>query len=226
MADLEERLRETLRRKAGAVPPKREVPPGLVRRALARIARNVSAVAIALAVVAIGTVTGVHALSGPSQDRLATTPPPPPACRAVDLSGSSHLMTPNTPDAPRDGSLWLTNKGATTCSLQDRPWVRVLTATGTVVDIDERQNAASFWSIQSVGKPPDWPVVTVLPGDKARVHVIWSNSCGVGGDPARWEIELPEHGGKVTFDMDISQDVPTCVDGATSSILRVGPFEP
>jgi hypothetical protein len=200
------------------------VPPGLVRRALARIARNVSAVAIALAIVAIGTVTGVHALSGPSQDRLATTPPSPPACRAVDLSGSSHLMTPDTADAPRDGSLVVTNKSATTCSLEGRPVIRVLTATGIVAPI-EGGRVEPFWS-RGVGKPPGWPVVALLPGDKARVHVNWSNSCGAGGDPARWEIELPEHEGKVTFDMDISQDVPTCVDGATSSILRVGPFEP
>ena len=56
MADFEERLRETLRRKAVAVPPKREVPPGLVRRALARIARNLSAIAIAIAIVAMAQI--------------------------------------------------------------------------------------------------------------------------------------------------------------------------
>src|SRR5438046_1837357 len=108
MADFEERLRETLRRKAVAVPPKREVPPGLVRRALARIARNLSAIAIAIAIVAIGTVTGVHALSGPSRDRLASTPPPVPACRALDLSGSSHLVQPDGKSDTREGALTLT----------------------------------------------------------------------------------------------------------------------
>jgi hypothetical protein len=67
--------------------------------------------------------------------------------------------------------------------------------------------------------------VTLLPGDRARVHVIWSNWCGEGGDPTKWEIELPAHGGKVTFGMDIRQDIPTC-GGGKPTTLKVGMFEP
>jgi hypothetical protein len=224
MTDFEERLRETLRRKAVAVPPKREVPPGLVRRALARIARNVSAVVIALAVVALGTVTGVHALSGPSQDRLASSPSPAPACLAADLSGTSRLTQPDGKPDTREGSLTVINKGTTTCSLKGHPVVRVLTATG--IEHIEGGYVDPFWMSQGPGQPPDWPVVTLVPGDKARIHVMWSNSCGVGGDPKRWEIELTVHGDKVTFPMDIRQDVPTCLDGGKPETLKVGPFEP
>jgi hypothetical protein len=225
MADLEDRLRDTLRRKAVAIPPRREVPPGLLRRALARIARNVSAIIVAVAVVAIGAVTGVHALSGPSQGRVATTPPPVPACLAADLSGSSHLSQPDGESDTREGSLTVSNNGTATCSLRGNPVVRVLTTLTGIAPLDEG-DAEPFWRIRGPGKPPDWPVVTLLPGDKARIHVIWSNSCGAGGDPTRWEIELPAHGGKVTFDMDTHQDIPTCLNGGAAATLKVGPFEP
>jgi hypothetical protein len=224
MPDLEERLRETLRRKAVSVPPQREVPPGLVRRALARIACNMAAIGVALAVVAVGAVTVVHALSGPSQDRLATSPPPLPACLAVNLSGSSHLRTPDGEYDTRGGSLTVTNVGATACSLEGQPVVQVGTATG-IAPVDEG-DADPLWKIRGPGEPPGWPVLTLVPGDHARIHVLWSNSCGAGGDPTQWEIQLPAHGGTVTFPMDIGQDIPTCVDGAKPATLKVGPFEP
>ena len=133
-------------------------------------------------------------------------------------------MQPDGKSDTREGPLTLTNDGTTTCSLRGSPWVRVRTATG-IAPLD-RGDAEPYWRIRGPGKPPGWPVVTLLPGDTARIHVIWSNSCGAGGDPTRWEVELPGHGGNVAFDMDIHQEIPTCLDGGKPATLKVGPFEP
>ena len=64
MGDVEERLRETLRRHAVVVPPRVEVPAGLVHRAGMRIARNLAVVALVVGIVAVGAVTGLAAQIG------------------------------------------------------------------------------------------------------------------------------------------------------------------
>ena len=225
MTDLEERLRETLRRKAVAVPPKREVPPGLVRRALARIARNVSAAAVALAIVAMGTVTAVHALSGPSQNRLATAPPPAPACQAINLSGASKL-TASDP-ATREGYLSVANRGSSACSLQGQPGVRVVNPTGFALSL-RSGSVEPLWKVRGMVPPPGWPVVTLQPGDTAMIHVKWVSWCprppSRDTDPTNWQIEFAGSGGAVEFPVT-GQDVPTCVQGRDPT-LKTGPFEP
>jgi Protein of unknown function (DUF4232) len=228
MADVEDRLRETLRRRAGSVPARLDVPPGLVGRARSRIARNAVAGVALIAVVAVGSITGVRALTGPSQGRVVTTPPAP-TCRGVDLSGSSHLMTPEGKGEVREGSLSLINVGAAACSLRGKPIVRVLNYKGEellrgVSDLEPEWRASGKGS-----PPPDWPVVTLLPGDKAKIHVSWENWCGGSQevDPRAWEVLLPGGAGKMTpFPVIIRQDVPTCARNGEGSTLNVGPFEP
>jgi hypothetical protein len=226
MADLEDRLRETLRRRAVAVPPELEVPVGLVRRAWVRIARNLAAVAVAIAIVAMGAVTGVHALSGPPRDRPATSPQPAPTCQATNLLGASKLMASDGYPETREGYLTVANDGGTACSLQGRPVVRILDPTGSGLDL-RGGSVDPFWVMRGVGQPPDWPVVTLQPGDRAKIHVQWISWCNKSHDtdPTRWQIEFAGSAGKVLFPVT-RQDVPTCAEPAQDPTLRVGPFEP
>jgi hypothetical protein len=226
MADFEDRLRETLQRRAVAVPPQREVPTGLVQRAWVRIVRNVSAVAIAIAIVAVGAITGVHALSGPAQDRPATSPRSAPTCQAINLSGASKLMASDRDPATREGYITVSNAGGTTCSLQSRPVVRILNPTGLRVPL-RTSSVDPFWVIRGAGPPPDWPVVTLQPGDKAKIHIKWTSWCGQSRDtdPTTWQIEFAASGGTVVFPVT-GQDVPTCAAQGQDPTLRVGPFEP
>jgi uncharacterized protein DUF4232 len=226
MADLENRLRETLQRRAVAVPPQREVPAGLIQRAWARIVRNVSAVAFAVAVVAIGAVTGVHALSGQPQDRPATSPQPAPACLAIDLRGASKLEASYPDPATREGYLTVTNAGKTACSLQGRPVVRVVNPNGFGLSL-RGGSVDPFWATRGLAPPPDWPVVTLQPGDKAKIHVQWTSWCkGTRDtDPTKWQIQFAASRGTVEFPVT-DQDVPICASQGQDPTLRVGPFEP
>jgi hypothetical protein len=78
-----------------------------------------------------------------------------------------------------------------------------------------------------MGPPPDWPVVTLQPGDKAKIHVKWISWCNDtrDTDPTRWQLEFAGSGGAVEFDVT-RQDVPTCATQGRDPTLRVGPFEP
>src|SRR5262245_25542258 len=213
MADLEERLRRTLQEKARAVPPRVAVPPGLVRRAGRRITRNIAGGVLAIGLVAVAVVGGVNALGGSPRQIPITTPtlptsPGPAECLAENLSGKSRLMGSG---AASEGYLVLTNTGGTVCSLKGWPTVQILDVGGATLRVADVQT--------------DGPAqtVTVAPGEKARVHLMWTGWC-MAQTPAQWEIELPGRGGSLHFPLDKNQAVPRC---STDSVeLRVGPFVP
>ena len=222
MAEFEDRLRQTLRRRAAGVPLVTDVPSGLVRRAELRIARNVSAAALSVTLLAVGVLTGVQALKSPSVERPAATAP---ACRSTDLSGVSKLDTVGKLGEVKVGRLILTNHGAP-CSLSGKPTVRVLHKG----EPEQLTYGAlqPLWQETQPSPPPGWPVVTLRPGGQAIVHVKWTNWCDGSeqpGDPDTWEIQLPGGRGSVHFPAP-RHDVPICGDGTTASKLRTGPFEP
>jgi Protein of unknown function (DUF4232) len=223
MTDFEDRLRQTLRGKAVGVPPKLEVPPGLTRRASARIARNVSAIAVAIGIVAVGTITGVHALNASNRKRPAASPRAAPPCQAINLSGGSKLRA--TDPATREGFISVVNDGGTACSLQGPAVVRILNKTGFGLSLGGG-SVEPFWMVRGTKPPPGWPVVTLKPADRAEIHVEWIIWCGEGGDPASWAIDLPGTAGSVTFPIGSPHDIPICVDGGRHPTLKVGPFEP
>src|SRR5438034_11060577 len=90
MVDVEDRLREMLRRRAGDVPIQVKAPPGMLRRAWRRILMAFTGAAVAVAVVAAGAVAGVRLLNqnvnGPASPAQTA-----PACRASDLQGGISL---------------------------------------------------------------------------------------------------------------------------------------
>src|SRR5262245_25993997 len=75
MTGMDDDVRDSLQRRAEDVPPHREVPPDLGKRAGRRIARNsIAAGAVAVVVIA-GAVIGVPALMAPSESELGGNDP-------------------------------------------------------------------------------------------------------------------------------------------------------
>lgn len=229
MVDLEDRLRETLRRKAVSVPPHREVPKGLIQRALRQIARNMLGVLMAIAIVAVGAVTGVQALNNPSRrvpvtspTLPATTPVPAStsACVSGDLSGTSRLMASSF--TRREGFLLVTNEGTVACTLQGRAAVRILDVAAAPIDV-VRKAVDPWWKVN--GKADPGPLVALQPGQIAQLRIVWTSWCGAKDVPSTWEVALPGGGGTVRFALDTGHDIPSC-SGQQQSTLRVGPFEP
>jgi Domain of unknown function (DUF4232) len=218
MGDVEERLRETLRRHAVGVPPRLEVPAGLVHRAGMRIARNLSVVALVVAIVALGAVTGLAALNHSS--RTPSGLPSPQACQATHLSGETKLDALG--NAALDGWVVVTNTGDAPCALQGAPSVMVLGDKGSALNLRSGQ-VDPFWKIRGMGPPPGWPVAVLQPGASAGFHIYWNSWCGQK-NRLTWAIGLPG-GDKFSFPVDLRQDVPICSAGRRST-LKVGPFEP
>src|SRR4051812_37855545 len=69
MSDMDDEVRRTLQQRADDVRPRREVPPGLGRRAGRRIALNSVVVGAVAVVLAAGVVVGVREIGGP-EDRV------------------------------------------------------------------------------------------------------------------------------------------------------------
>jgi uncharacterized protein DUF4232 len=225
MDDLEERLREALTRRAVTVPRGSRVPAGLIHRAGLRIARNATVGLVAAAVVGVGMVSGVHALTS-SRPRPAATPRVAPACRANQLTGTSKLESSGKKAQAREGVLVVENKGSIPCSLEGRPAVRVRDGVGTSPPMNSAQ-IDPYWKVRGIGAPPEWPVVTLQPGDRAEIHVRWTNSCaGPDNPPVTWEIELSSGNGVVPAELDQGQDIPNCANPNELPTLKSGPFEP
>jgi hypothetical protein len=225
MADVEDRLRETLRRRARSVPARLDVPPDLVGRARTRIARNAVAGVALVAIVAVGTFTGVRALTGHSQGRVTATPAPT-ACSGANFSGRSNLMIPDGHEDVREGVLVLTNVGRAACWVRGSPIVKVLDRQG-IPRLVGSGDLAPAWEVNRTGPPPDWPLITLQPGEQVQVRVQWKgcpNSHSEQTDPATWELRFPEGGGTTPVDVT-RQDIPTCAHKEPQE-LKVGPFEP
>jgi len=215
MHDVEDRLREMLRRRAGDVPIHVEAPLGMLRRAWRRILMAFTGAAVAVAVVAAGAVAGVRLLNqnvgGPaSATQIA------PACRASDLQGNINLVSANSQFR---GSLLVTNVSGNACSLQGQPSLAIVDANGVPLDLQE-ESADPSWMVRSKPTPKGWPAVTLYYGASASIRIDWASWCGPA-KPATWRIVL--QGGGMLQIANRKGHVPQCMG---SSRLQVGPFEP
>jgi len=214
MANVEDQVREMLRRRAADVPPHVHAPPRMLRRAWRRMLIALTGGVLAVALLALGASEGVRLVNHSSGvASLATSP----ACRAAELQGTVRLSGGQGHLA---GSLEVTNAGNEACSLQGRPPLMIVDRHGTWLSIVEG-SVAPWWTVQSRPEPKGWPVVTLQPGDSARLHIVWTSWCGFA-QPMVWRIWLRE-AGSLDFPDPKSQS-PIC-EGVSSKV-QVGPFEP
>jgi hypothetical protein len=170
---------------------------------------------VVVALLAAGAAAGVRLLKQPGGVGAQVTIQ---ACQAAELRGTVRLQGNQ---GHLFGSLEVINAGNQTCSLQGRPSLMIVDPHGTWLSIVEG-SVAPWWTAQSRPKPKGWPVVTLQPGDSARLHVVWTSWCGVT-QPAVWRIWLRD-AGSLDFP-DPGRQPPHC-EGGLSSKVQVGPFEP
>src|SRR5439155_11955046 len=98
--NMDDRVRDLLRRKADELPPHRGVPRSVLGRARRRVATNAMVVGLAAVVVAGGAFAGVRALQSnpprglagtPTPSVVPTTPSPSPPPAAVTACTFSQL---------------------------------------------------------------------------------------------------------------------------------------
>src|SRR5262245_59870778 len=95
MNDIQEEVRELLQRKAKDLPPHLEVPEAIRGRVRRRIALNVLAVGVTLALVSVGAFAGVRTFGAATNDEPAPgsrptslpspVPKPTPSCSSGQL---------------------------------------------------------------------------------------------------------------------------------------------
>ena len=216
MLDVEDQVREMLRRRAADVPIHVEAPPGMLRRAWRRIIAALTGGAVAVAVLAVGAGAGVRLLHEPRGVGSGVTIP---ACQAAQLRGTPRLQRDQ---GHVNGSLEVTNASNQTCSLKGQPALSILDRKGTALGLGEGLTAPS-WIVQPRPEPKGWPVVTLQPAASARLRVVWTSWCGLA-QPAVWRIWL-RGAGSLDFFPDPNSQQPFC-EGGVSSKVQVGPFEP
>jgi Domain of unknown function (DUF4232) len=224
MNDMRDDLREVLRRKAGQVPPHREVPGSLVGRARRRIAVNVLGVGVAVVVVGSAAFAGLRTLgaapgvSTPGGSSSATSVV---ACTAGQLRAVGSF---EGAAGSREGGVTLTNFSDKTCTLKGTPTITLLTQ-----NLKPITSGVSFvssppaWKVYRTGKPGGWPVVTLRPSAAALVRIRWSNWCR---SAPLWKVGIPG-GGSVQVTNGFEElGPPPCNGPGMPSAIEVGPFEP
>ena len=236
MNDVDDDLRELLRRRADDVPAHRDVPRSLVRRANRRIARNALSVALTVVVLAVGAVAGLRAVGAPGRVPVGQTPSPTvqhspsgpasSACTSAQLQAAASL---EGAAGSRAGAFVLTNSSDQACTLEGRPIITLLDGNGNPitsgVTFDPTQPS---WDVNQRTQPAGWPVVTLQPGDVASLRISWSNWCPDGRTVPVWRIDLAAGGGGGTVDVTGMDAVgpPPCNGPGQPSIVQEGPFEP
>jgi hypothetical protein len=230
MNDVQDDLRELLRRRAATVPPQLEAPRSLTGRARRRIAVNMFGVTLTVLVLAGSAVAGVRFFGAVPREDLGGSPPSShqrtsstPACTSAALRGSGSL---EGAAGSREGGISLTNFSDATCSLQGRPTITLFDQnlnpiTGVTFPPDR-----PGWKVDESPKPEGWPVVKIAPGNSAFVRIRWSNWCPDGRPAPLWRVGIPGGG---TVDVSNGLDgvpPPPCNGQGLPSTISVGPFEP
>jgi hypothetical protein len=241
MTNVDERLRELLERKAGEVPPRPGIPPTLRPRARRRIALNgvvALAVVVALGGGAVGVLStfdragvsevgggpkataapAVSASSEPSSSAPASSSLP--ACTAGQLRVDAQL---DGAMGSLGGALLLSNYSSTTCTLQGRPTITLLTPKHRVISDVDVVATAPYWKVNRLAKPAGWPVVKLRPGAVAMVRLRWSNWCGKA--IPLWQIGVPGGGTTWVYGID-GYGPPPCNGQGQPTLIEIGPFEP
>jgi Protein of unknown function (DUF4232) len=236
--DIDQRVKDLLQRRADDLPPHRQVPAGLGRRARRRIVLNALAAGAAVVVVAVGVVVGVQALTGPSSggpggNPTQHSPAPSPsggtgsvttACTSSELRAVGAF---EGAAGSREGAINLTNISDQACTLQGRPDIFLLDSAGNPITSSiDFMSAPAKWEKDAKPTPPGWPVVTLRPGaSQSSVSIRWSNWCLDGGAPPEWRIGIPGSGAVVVTGLD-TLGPPPCNGQGQPSTIEVGPFEP
>ncbi len=248
MTGMDDEVRDSLQRRAGDVPPRREVPPDLGKRAGRRIALNSIIGGAAAIVVIAGAVIGLQALMSPGEEELGggggvtptggihTTVGPAPTSPTPQSSGSSSVPTCSSGElrangtmlgaaGSREGVIDVANFSNTTCTLQGRPHVTLLKSPGRPITSGIRfLQSPAGWKVDGESKPAGWPIVTLLPGDAASVRVRWGNWCPQGRAAPLWELGIPGSG--TVGVQNGMEEPPPCNGESEPSTIEVGPFEP
>src|SRR6266550_7077914 len=135
MTQIDDDVRELLRRKADEVPLHGEVPRELVGRARRRIAANSIGIGLAVVALAAGSFASVRAIQNqhPKPGTFRSTSPNPavsnpavtttPACTAGQLRAVGSM---DGAAGSREGAVRLTNYSSKTCTLRGTPAITLL----------------------------------------------------------------------------------------------------
>lgn len=236
---MDDELRTLLRTKADRVPPVREVPARMLRRARRRMALRAAEALVVVAAIAVGSLAGVRALSSlgpvppgnePSPTFSMTSPPnitpsttapatPVDPCTAGDIA--AEIDSVEGAAGHRYVTVAFSNRGSEICTMKGRPDLQFLGAGGDPLEVDISKDQRAMWQIDGAPEPDGWPTVTLEPGAKAIAVLDWSVQCGP--EVATWRFTLPS-GGDV--DVPAPADAPGCVASPPRSSINVGPFEP
>jgi hypothetical protein len=231
---MDDELRDLFHRRADDVPPHREVPQALARRARRRVALNGLAVGALVVVLAAGAFAGVRLLGGPGTAQpgvspTATVQPSPTTSGTAAACTSGQLRAVGTLEGAagsREGAVALTNLSDQTCTVRGTPLITLLDE-----NLDPITDGVTFdpsppqWEADAQPEPEGWPVVTVAPGDVASVRIRWSNWCPQGSVPPLWRMEVPGGGTVDVLGLDAAEP-PPCNGPDQPSTIAVGPFEP
>jgi hypothetical protein len=232
MSDMDDKLRDLLRRRADDLPPHLAVPPALSGRVRRRIALNAAGVGIIVVALAAGAFAGVRALGGPR----ASGPAGPPTFSNVQPTPSSDTCASGQLRAngsiqgaagSRVGSIIFTNFSDKTCTLEGTPEIQLLDQ-----NLDPITSGVTFgttpagWQADGSPEPAGWPVVTLAPGDSASVRIDWSNWCPDGRAAPLWRVVIPGSGSVDVINGMDSETPPPCNGAGQPSRIDVGPFEP
>jgi Protein of unknown function (DUF4232) len=227
MNDMRDDLRAVLRRKAGQVPPHREVPGSLTGRARRRIAVNLLGVGLVVAVVGTGAFAGLRTLGSAPGTRVpggSSAAATPQACTSARLRAVGSF---EGAAGSREGNVTLTNYSDVTCTLKGTPTISLLTQ-----DLKPITSGVTFtasapaWKVYGTGKPAGWPDVTLRPGASALVRIRWSNWCPDGRAAPLWRVGIPGDDSVDVANGFEELGPPPCNGAGLPSMIEVGPFEP
>ncbi len=230
---MDDELRDLFQRKADDVPPHREAPPALARRARRRVALNGLTIGALVVVLAGGAFVGVRALGGrgaaqPGGHPTATTQPTPstaaaPACTSGQLRAVGSM---EGAAGSREGAVALTNLSDQTCTLQGTPVITLLDDNlDPITDGVTFDTSPAGWEANGQPEPEGWPVVTLAPGDAASVGGRWSNWCPDGRAAPLFRMEVTGGGTVDVLGLE-AVSPPPCNGPDQPSTISVGPFEP
>ena len=234
MSDMDDHIRETLRRRANDVSSHAGLPAGVARRVHRRIALNAVGAGLAAAAIVVGAFAGVHALRGAgtpqpvppaaSTSTGATPKPSPSVTPPCDSSSLRATLALQGAAGSRVGSISVTNTSPTQCTLEGTPTIALYDATGQPVTSGVTYSSSSpSWQVNASPTPRGWPTVTLDPNGSASVRIGWSNWCGQG--TPSWKMSTPD-GGTIDIAGVNAVSTPPCNGPGMPSRIDVGPFEP
>ncbi len=232
MTQIDEELRDLLRRKADEVPMHGRVPSALVGRARRRIALNSVGLGLAVVALAGGAFASVRAIQQHQgkPGSFSSSPPNPAVTNpAVTTSActAGQLRAVGSMDGAagsRGGAVRLTNYSNTTCTLRGTPAITLYANGRAITSGVKFISSPPAWKANALAQPAGWPTVTLAPFKSASFRVLWSNWCPQGRAAPLWYIHIGS--GTVAGNGLEAVSPPPCNGPGMPSTIAVGPFEP